>query len=120
MKRLIATSLSVMLLFASATDSAKAQTRPGNEVSLNPTLQNKTSRRLAAFNLVSLAYQGYLKEQGIPSYGNFISEYNQRIFFAKDIVAAGVQAHLLPDDTLMNQEYINEVYSQMLAFSSKG
>ncbi|NJM71769.1 MAG: hypothetical protein HC862_17100 [Scytonema sp. RU_4_4] len=121
MKRFIATSLSVMLLFA-ASNPANAQTRHGKEVSVNQTLSNNTSshsaRKLTPFHLVSLGYQGYFKNQGIPSYGAFVSEYHQMMFHAKDLVKAGIQANLLPAEILTNQEYIHAVDSQLIAFYS--
>ncbi|WP_051470224.1 hypothetical protein [Fischerella sp. PCC 9605] len=124
MKHLIATGLSVMLLFVAASNPAKAQTRHGKEVSANQTLSTKTvsniSDKLTPFHLVYLGYQGYLKNQGIPGYGSFISQYHGMRFTAKDLVKAAIQANLLPTDTFTNQKYINAVDSQLLYFSSDG
>ncbi|MBF2068004.1 MAG: hypothetical protein IGS39_26845 [Calothrix sp. C42_A2020_038] len=118
MKRLIAVSISVFILFA-ANNPANAQTRHGKEVSVSPTVQqNTSSRRLTPFHLVSLSYQGYLKNQGIPSYGSFVSEYHQSYFDARELVKAGIRANLLPADALTNQAYINAVSCELLAFSS--
>jgi hypothetical protein len=120
MKRLIATGLSVMLLFA-ASNPANAQARHGKEVSANQTVQNNTSsnisRNLTPFHLVFLGYQGYLKNQGIPSYGIFVSEYQLMNIHGRDLVKAGIEARLLPADTLMNQEYVHAVDGQLLAFN---
>jgi hypothetical protein len=122
MKRLIATGLSVMLLFA-ASNPANAQTRHGKEVSANQTVQNNTSSNidsnLTPFNLVFLGYQGYLKNQGIPSYGAFISEYQLMNIHGRELVKAGIEARLLPADTLMNQKYVHAVDNQLLAFNSE-
>jgi hypothetical protein len=120
MKRLIATGLSVMLLFA-ASNPANAQTRHGKEMSANQTVQNNTSnntsRNLTPFHLVFLGYQGYLKNQGIPSYAAFISEYHLMNIHGRDLVKAGIEARLLPTDALMNQEYVHAVDAQLLAFN---
>lgn len=121
MKRLIATGLSVMLLFATS-NPASAQARHGKEVSTNQTVQNNTSsntyRNLTPFHLVSLGYQGYLKNQGIPSYGAFISEYDKyQSSYSKYLVKAGIEARLLSPDTIMNQAYIHAVESQLLALN---
>jgi hypothetical protein len=122
MKRLIATGLSVMLLFA-ASNPANAQTRHGKEVSANQTVQNNTSSNidsnLTPFHLVFLGYQGYLKNQGIPSYGAFISEYQLMNIHGRELVKAGIEARLLPADTLMNQKYVHAVDNQLLAFNSE-
>jgi hypothetical protein len=119
MKRLIASGLSVMLLFA-ASNPANAQTRHGKEMSADQTVQNNTSnntsRNLTPFHLVFLGYQGYLKNQGIPSYAAFISEYQRMNIHGRDLVKAGIEARLLPNDALMNQEYLHAVDSQLLAF----
>ncbi|MEA5572074.1 hypothetical protein [Calothrix sp. UHCC 0171] len=120
MKRLIAVGLSVMLMFAATANSAQAQLRHGKMSYVNQTLQNNTSRQLTPFHLVSLAYQGYFKNQGIPSYGTFISEYHQMSIHAKTLVEAGIKANLLPADTLTNQKYLSSVDSQLSAFSSEG
>ncbi|MBW4510644.1 MAG: hypothetical protein KME64_29630 [Scytonematopsis contorta HA4267-MV1] len=122
MKRLIATGLSVMLLFA-ASNPANAQTRHGKEISANQTVQNNTSnntsRNLTPFHLVFLGYQGYLKNQGIPSYGALISAHQLMNIHGRDLVKAGIEARLLPADTLTNQEYVHAVDTQLLAFNSE-
>jgi hypothetical protein len=120
MKRSIATGLSLMLLFA-ASNPANAQTRHEKEVSANQTAQNNTSSNsspnLTPFHLVFLGYQGYLQNQGIPSYGAFISEHQLMNIHGRDLVKAGIEARLLPADTLMNQEYVHAVDAQLLAFN---
>jgi hypothetical protein len=120
MKRLIATGLSVMLLFA-ASNPANAQTRHGKQVSANQTVQNNassnSSRNLTPFHLVFLGYQGYLQNQGIPSYGAFISEHQLMNIHGRDLVKAGIKARLIPADTLMNQGYVHAVDAQLLAFN---
>jgi hypothetical protein len=120
MKRLITVGLSAMLLFTATVNPAQAQSRHEKMSDVNQTLQNSTSRQLTPFHLVSLSYQGYLKNQNIPSYGAFISEYHQMNIHGKDLVEAGIKANLLPAGTLSNQEYVHSVDSQLLAFSSEG
>lgn len=119
LKHLFATGLSVMFLFA-ASNPANAQTRHAKEVSINQIQINtsNTSRKLTPFHLVFLGYQGYLKNHGISSYGGFISDYHQMSFNARDLVKAGINAKLLPADTLTNQEFINAVNNELFAFYS--
>ncbi|RUT06544.1 hypothetical protein DSM106972_028010 [Dulcicalothrix desertica PCC 7102] len=120
MKRLIATSLSVMFLFA-ISNPANAQTRHGKEASISQTVQDNlsnTSRKLKPFHLVFLGYQGYLKNQGISSYAGFISESHQMNFYGRDLVKAGIDAKLLPAETLTNREYINAVNNELMSFYS--
>ncbi|BAZ38072.1 hypothetical protein NIES4101_40070 [Calothrix sp. NIES-4101] len=120
MKRLISVGLSVMLIFAATANSAQAQSRHEKMSYVSQTLANNTARKLTPFHLVSLAYQGYFKNQGIPSYSVFISEYHQMGIHAHNLVEAGIKANLLPADTLTNQEYLSSVNSQLSAFSSEG
>jgi hypothetical protein len=121
MKRLITTTLSVMLIFA-ISNSANAQTRHSKEDAVTQTAPSKTpksiSPHLTPFHLVNLSYQGYFKKQGIPSYGTFISEYRQKKINARDLVKAGIEHYMLSADMLNDQEYINAVDSQFLTFST--
>jgi hypothetical protein len=119
MKRLITASLSVMLLFIATVNPAQAQSRHEKMSDVSQTLQNSTPLQLTPFHLVYLSYQGYLKNQGIPSYGTFIFESHQMNIHGKNLVEAGIKANLLPAATFSNQEYINSVNTQLLAFSSE-
>ncbi|AFY99755.1 hypothetical protein [Calothrix sp. PCC 6303] len=119
MKRLITASLSVMLLFIATVNPAQAQSRHEKMLDASQTLQNSSPVQLTPFRLVYLAYQGYLKNQGIPSYGTFISASHQMNVHGKNLVEAGIKANLLPAATLSNQEYINSVDTQLLGLSSK-
>ncbi|BAZ09140.1 hypothetical protein NIES4071_09460 [Calothrix sp. NIES-4071] len=124
MKRLIPTSLSVlsaMLIFA-ASNPANAQTRHNKQESVTQTAPSKTpnsiSPHLTPFHLVNLSYQGYFTKQGIPSFATFISEYRQKKITARDLVKAGIEHYMLSADMLNDQEYINAVDSQFLAFNT--
>ena len=112
-----------MLIFAAASNPANAQTRHGKEVSVTQTApsntSNNTSPNLTPFHLVFLSYQGYLKNQGIPSYGTFLSKYQQMDIHGRNLVKAGIEARLLPADTLNNQQYVNAVDSQLSAFNTE-
>ncbi|WP_052754514.1 hypothetical protein [Calothrix sp. 336/3] len=121
MPRFIAASLSFLLLVAAANNPAQAQTRHGKEVSANPNIQNnRHNSRLTAFNLVALGYQGHFKNQGISSYGAFLSDYHQMKIHSQELIKAGIAANLLPAEILNDAEYINAVERQLSAFSSEG
>jgi len=71
MKRLITTSLSALLLTAIATPAVLAQTPARMSANYGMTTAQPS---LGAFNLVYLAYQGYLEDQGIPKAGLLLTE----------------------------------------------
>ncbi|QSJ20213.1 hypothetical protein JYQ62_16795 [Nostoc sp. UHCC 0702] len=72
---------------------------------------------LQPFNLVSLAYQGGLKQQGIPSGGTLIVERQNRQIAAEDLVQAAVNANKLPAEVLNDQNYLSAVRLQLTSLS---
>ncbi|QMS89259.1 hypothetical protein HUN01_17350 [Nostoc edaphicum CCNP1411] len=72
---------------------------------------------LQPFNLVSLAYQGGLEQQGIPSGGNLIFERQNRNIVAEDLVKAAISANKLPPQILNDQNYLSAVKSQFTSLS---
>ncbi|MGF1936378.1 MAG: hypothetical protein RM347_018655 [Nostoc sp. ChiQUE02] len=85
-----------------------------NALRKNPTDANY----LQPFNTAFLAYQGYLKNQGIPSGSALISEYQIGNLTAKDVVQAAVRANKLSAQVLNDQSYLNAVESQLTSFSN--
>jgi len=83
------------------------------------TLQTNSSSDsyLKPFNLVSLAYQGGLKQQGIPSGGTLIFERQNKNITAEDLVKAAVKANKLPTEVLDDQSYISSVKSELTSLS---
>ena len=73
---------------------------------------------LQPFNTTFLAYQGYFKEQGIPSGGALVSEFQIGKVTAKDVVQAAVKANKLPAQLLNDQSYLNAVESQLTSLSN--
>ena len=84
-----------------------------NALSSNST----TTSYLQPFNLVSLAYQGGLEEQGIPSGGTLIFERQNRNIVAEDLVKAAISANKLPPQILNDQNYLDAVKSQLTSLS---
>ncbi|MBH8577803.1 hypothetical protein I8752_33550 [Nostocaceae cyanobacterium CENA369] len=72
---------------------------------------------LQPFNLVSLAYQGGLTQQGIPSGGTLIAERQNRKVNGESLVKAAVQANKLPEQVLSDRSYINAVNVQLTSLS---
>ena len=65
------------------------------------------------FSLVSQAQSGRLKSQGISGNGALKTQYRLRQVTAKTLVQAGVDAHLIPAETLQDRGYLNAVNSQL-------
>ncbi|WP_392482137.1 hypothetical protein [Nostoc sp. C110] len=79
---------------------------PGNSISVN---------YLQPFNLVTFAYQGGLKQHGIPSGEMLVFETQKRNIIANDLVKAAVNADKLPSKALNDQNYLSAVNSQLNA-----
>ncbi|MEH1886568.1 MULTISPECIES: hypothetical protein [unclassified Nostoc] len=67
------------------------------------------------FNLVTFAYQGGLKQHGIPSGETLVFETQNRNIMAKDLVKAAVNADKLPSQLLNDQNYLSAVNLQLNA-----
>ncbi len=74
------------------------------------------TKYLQPFNIAFLAYQGYLKEQGIPSGGTLLFKYQTGYLTAKDVVQAAIRANKLPSEVLDDRGYVNAVELQMKSF----
>ncbi|WP_460200431.1 hypothetical protein [Scytonema sp. NUACC21] len=111
MKNLILGSLSLLLVFFATAPAVKADNRAANPNLLGNTSSSVT--QIEPFNLVHLAYQGYLENQGIPSYGNLIMAYQVKQITAEDIVRSAVNSKMLPPQVMTDQEYKNAVNTQL-------
>jgi len=74
---------------------------------------NNNGSYLQPFNIVFLAYQGYLEGQGIPSMGTLLYEYQIGKVTAKDVVEAGVKAKRLPAEVINDEYYLSAVELQL-------
>ncbi|MBN3942558.1 MAG: hypothetical protein V7L21_24740 [Nostoc sp.] len=102
------------LAFTSGIASAQTVTSINTAVNPDPLGSNSTSvSYIQPFNLVNLAYQGGLKQQGVPSGGALISEGQRGNITPKDLVKAAINAKKLPVQVLNNQDYISAVSSQL-------
>jgi hypothetical protein len=62
--------------------------------------------------LVSLARQGYLRNQGIPSSQALIQAISAGQITPETLVRAGIQSNLISSDTLNDRRYLNIVEVQ--------
>jgi hypothetical protein len=107
MRRSTSTLLTTLLLSAAILPAAvHAQGTNTSPTSLNPYVANQSStNQLSPFNLAYLAYQGYLKDQDIPSSGALIDALVSGTVTAQDVMQAAVKANRLPEQTLSDSGY---------------
>jgi hypothetical protein len=90
---------------------------PGIAAAQTGNISKSNTNYLQPFNTAFLAYQGYLKEQGIPSASGLIFAYQTGNLTANDVVQAAVKANKLPAEVLNDQDYLSAVDSQLTSFS---
>ncbi len=113
MKRIALVSLSILCLSLAATTSAIAGTRT-EHTSMTAAINNNTANtQLTPFELVSLAYQGEYRMQGIPGFGSFQSATSSKEITAKDLIKAAIDANQLTPDIQTDRSYLNAVEQQL-------
>jgi hypothetical protein len=117
MRHSISTLLTTLLLSAAILPAAaQSKTAP---TSLNPYAANQPSaNQLKPFNLAYLAYQGFLKDQGIPSNSALIDAIAFGRITAQDIIQAAVKANRLPEQTLSDRGYRHNLEEQLQGFTT--
>jgi hypothetical protein len=115
MKRFALVGLSILCLSLAATTSVKAGTRTETIAMSTATISNNPAinSKITPFALVSLAYQGEYRTQGIPGFGSLQSATSSKIITAKDLVKAAVDANQLTPDTQTDRSYLNAVELQL-------
>jgi hypothetical protein len=110
MRRSISTLFTTLLLsIAILPVTVQAQTTRTESTSLNPYAANQSSTNPPPFNLAYLAYQGYLKAEGIPSSGGLDDAIASGRITAQDIMQAAVNANRFPKAGLTDQAYRHEL-----------
>jgi hypothetical protein len=112
MKRFMLAGFSILLVSATTTSAVTAETTATNSAALG-SAPDYLNSQITPFNLVSLAYRGYLRSQGIPSYSLFLSAYRMGSIRAEDIVSSAVEANRLPADALTDRDYLKAVETQL-------
>ncbi|MBN3872210.1 hypothetical protein [Nostoc sp. JL33] len=119
----LVTLINSALIFASITlvpgiAAAQTATSNSNEIAINSNnlpRNSTTVSYLQPFNLVNFAYQGGLKQHGIPSGEALVFQTQHRNLIAKDLVKAAVNANKLPSQALNDQNYLSAVNLQLNA-----
>lgn len=106
MKRLLIAALSTLTV--AAITPAQAQEMTAYKQNMTQTIQQVTP-----FNLVKLGYQGYFRQQGLSSYGAFVSAVRTGKIKAEDLVKSGIARSRLTPETVNNQSYLHNVRVQL-------
>jgi hypothetical protein len=109
MKRLIVGTLCSLLMMGGAAKAQETETVINPYVVGNP----PNYHQIKPFNLAYLAYRGYLKDQGIPSYLTLLQEYRSGKITASDIVKSAIRAGRLSKSVLNDQGYVDAVDNQL-------
>ena len=105
MQRLLLATIGTILIATTTTAPAFA-----NKVSANSEItQNKLVKNITPFNLVSLAYRGQLKNQGVPGYNSLLDAIKFNNISGKDLVQHAIDSGRLSPDTINNSKYIGAV-----------
>lgn len=113
MKRLVIAVSALVISAAIAPMTAQiatAQTPDSRRAAANyGSLTVNTTTQLTPFDLVFLARQGYLQNQGIPSYGVFVTAVGLGQVTAENLVQSAINANRLSSEALNDQGYLNAV-----------
>jgi len=118
MKHLIFGTLSFFLLVSMSAPALRAQTPSGNASDSPAPSAPSADADVSPFDLVTLAYQGFLKDQNIPSGDSFMTAYHTKNITAEDLVKAAIEANRLSPRYLNDSEYLADVESQLNGLSS--
>ncbi len=112
MRHLIVGSLSLLLMAAVTAPTIQAQPPVAvgpAEAGVVPSYVQQTT----PVNLVYLAYRGYFKNQGIPSYSGLIGAYQFGKISAQDLVQVAVEANRVSAEVLSDSGYLNAVEQEL-------
>ncbi|MCJ8280117.1 MAG: hypothetical protein MJK14_09445 [Rivularia sp. ALOHA_DT_140] len=105
MERLLLAVVGTILIANTATPSALA-----NKAAVNPNIvQNQVKKNITPFNLVSFAYRGEFKNQGVGGYNSLLTAVRFGEVRGKDLVQYGIDSGRLSVDTINNSGYIASV-----------
>ncbi len=112
MRPLIFGSLSLLLMSAATAPAIKAQP----PLAVGPAVVGVVPsyiQQTTPVNLVSLAYRGYFKNQGIPSYGVLLAAYQSGKITAQELVQVAVEANRVSGEVLSDFGYLNALEQEL-------
>ena len=117
MGRAFSTLLTTLLICSVMLPTATAaQTTGAVKTCFNPQVKaigRSVANQISPFNLAHLAYQGDLKDRGIPSYGALADAISAGTVSAQILMQAAVKSNLLPDRILTDRGYRSALQSQL-------
>ncbi|MGB3639177.1 MAG: hypothetical protein WBA39_16615 [Rivularia sp. (in: cyanobacteria)] len=109
MERLLLATFGTILIATTATPNVMAsQTAVNSNV-----VQNQVQKNISPFNLVSLAYQGEFKNQGVSGYHSLLTAITFGEISGKHLVQIGIDTGRLSAETINDSGYISSVDSQL-------
>jgi hypothetical protein len=114
MKRLIVASLSILALSLVTATAVTAEPKVGCPMMKVATNSINAGTAITPFNLVSRAYQGEYRLQGISSFGSFRADARSGKVTAKTLVQAAIDAKELAPELINDPAYLSAVGSQLL------
>lgn len=119
MRNLTLGTLSTLLLAVGVVPAAQAE--PMNSVEEQAYTRNQQNvRSTAAFDLVSAAYRGQLKSEGIPSYYQLQQAYEAGQVDAQTIVNRAIAAGELSPAAADDEGYLNAVRLHLSDLTDRG
>jgi len=112
MKRSILAGLSGLVLSVAIAPATLAEI-----TAYNPNAVQANTVQTNAFELVSLANQGYLKTEGITSQNALVVDYRNGRVDANTLVQAAVRANRISADTANDRSFVNAVDAALQATS---
>ncbi|MGI0494563.1 hypothetical protein ACN4EG_22490 [Alkalinema pantanalense CENA528] len=110
----LTSGLAVIALTAFAIVPVQAQTRVDYQLGmLNVPSSSMSNGQLNPADVASLAYQGLLKDQGIPSYAALSNAYSGGSLTAKDVINAAIAAQRISSSALQDSAFVSAVDSQL-------
>ena len=108
MKQFIAGTFLAAFLTTVSISLAQAQ-----ETSIPSTRSSSIAVTTTPFDLVSLAYQGFLESEGVPKFNRLIFAYRTGRITAEDLVQGAIDTRRLPAEAINNQRYLSSVERQL-------
>lgn len=109
MKTILFAGLTTLALAGAIVPTANA----APATAFNPYTAQSSATQLSPSDLVGLANHGYLRDQGIPSSGALVAQYQLGNITAKDLVDSAVKANRLPAQVAQDANYLRSVDNQL-------
>ena len=113
MERLLLAAVGTILIATTATPPALANKTAANS---NVT-QNQVQKNITPFNLVSFAYRGGFKPQGVSGYHSLLTAIRFGEVSGKELVKHGIDTGRLSAQTINDTSYVSAVDSQLQQLS---